>query len=133
MLKNSLIRISIAPFVLLVVHIFATLGGWYEIWWWFDIPMHFLGGVAVAFSGYHLLQDFSKRNLLAIEFTPLKILTIMSFTALAAVSWEFFEFSLDTYVNTNMQPGIVDTIKDLAIGISGGGIVGTILTLRNGK
>lgn len=133
MLKNPLVRISLAPFALLALHIIATVGGWYEAWWWFDIPMHFLGGVAIATSSYFLLQDFSKRNMFAAQFTPLKILTILSFTALAAVSWEFFEFTLDTYVSTSMQPGIADTIKDLAMGISGGGIVATILSFRKSK
>ena len=130
MFNNPLIKIAIAPFAVLILHILGTFGGWYEMFWWFDIPMHFLGGVAAAISSYYVLQDFGSRNLFAMQSVPLKILTLLAFTSLAAVSWEFFEFSLDRYVSTEMQPGILDTIKDLAMGLTGGGLVALFTALK---
>ena len=133
MLNNPLVKIAISPFAVLILHIIATFAGWYEMFWWFDIPMHFLGGVAAAISSFYLLHDFSKRNMLSMQSAPLKILTLLAFTSLAAVSWEFFEFSLDRYVDTAMQPGILDTIKDLAVGLSGGGLVALITSFNSKK
>lgn len=123
MLNNSLIKIALAPFAILILHILATVLGWYELFWWFDMPMHFLGGAAIALSSYYLFDDFADRDRLSIQWLPLKILILLAFTSLAAVSWEFLEFAMDRYVDTNMQPSILDTVKDLAIGLSGGGLI----------
>jgi hypothetical protein len=127
MFNNSLIKIALAPFAVLILHIIATVFGWYETYWWFDIPMHFMGGVAIGFSSYYLLKDFSDRDRLMVGWQPLQILILISITALAAVSWEFFEFSLDRYVDTTMQPSILDTMKDLGMGIAGGGLSSFII------
>jgi hypothetical protein len=133
MLNNPLIKIAIAPFAVLILHIIATITGLYEMLWWLDIPLHFLGGVAIALGSYYLLQDFGNRKLFAMQSAPLKILTLLAFTALAAVSWEFLEFSLDRYAGTTMQPGVLDTIKDLAFGLSGGGMGALLILTRSFK
>lgn len=127
--NHSIIKISIPPFAVLVFHILATIIGWYEMFWWFDIPLHFLGGVAIAISSIVLFQYFKNINQLEIKWLPLKILLAISLVGLSAVCWEFMEFTFDQIFSTNMQPGIVDTIKDLAVGLTGG--IVTALILRN--
>lgn len=131
--KNPLLRIAAPLFGILIIHIIATFAGWYESFWWFDIPMHLIGGAGVALSSYHLLQDYDKRNQFDSQSVALKILIITGFVAIAAVCWEFMEFTLDTYVNTNLQPGIADTMKDLANGLTGGGLVAVITSVRRKK
>lgn len=133
MLNSSLIKIGIAPFAVLILHIFADLAGLYQTFWWMDIPLHFLGGVAITIGSYYLLQDFGNRKQFIMQSTPLKILTLMAFTALAAVSWEFLEFSLDRYIDTTLQASILDTMKDLAMGLSGGGLTALLMTLHPKK
>jgi hypothetical protein len=130
--SNQLVKIAWAPFIVLIIHILATLFGWYEANWWFDIPLHFLGGMAISLSAYYLLEEFSNRQKFHNEFWGLRILLLVAITAMAAVAWEFMEFTFDNLAQTHFQPSLVDTIKDLAIGLNGGGLV-AILTLFKRK
>ena len=128
--QNSLIKIAVTPAIVLVIHILATVLGFYETFWWFDIPLHFMGGIAVAISAYYLLEDFGNRQKFHNQFIPLQILILIAFTALAAVLWEFMEFTFDIAFHTHMQQGLLDTIKDMAVGISSGGLTTILLTLK---
>lgn len=125
-----LIKIIIAPLSLLLVHIIITKLNWYEQHYWIDTPMHFFGGVSIGVSSYYLLQmpifKFSR--------SPLgNFLFVVGMTALAASSWEIFEFNMDFYFASNMQSSILDTMKDLAFGLLGGLITGAILIIFSKK
>jgi hypothetical protein len=115
-----MLKIAIAPIVVLLAHILATVFGWYENNWWFDIPMHFAGGIATAISSYYFLEDFSDRQKFHTQFKPLQILIIIALVALAAVVWEMMEFTFDTIAGTNLQPSLPDTVKDLTVGMTSG-------------
>lgn len=127
---NSAFKIAIAPSLVLMLHIVATVGGYYETFWWFDIPLHLAGGVAIAISGYFFLEDFYGRQKFHIQFKPLQILILISFVALGAVLWEFMEFSFDRIFHSLMQPDLPDTIKDMAMGLTGGGITTLLLMIK---
>jgi hypothetical protein len=43
----------------------------------------------------------------------------LNFSATATVFWEFAEFSVDQLLGTNIQLGLANTIKDMAMGILG--------------
>lgn len=131
--KNSLAKIAAPFFIVLIIHIIASFANWYEIFWWFDIPMHLIGGVATAISGYYLLQDYKGRNQFSIGSISLNILIIIGFVSLAAVCWEFLEFTLDILFNADLQPSLTDTMKDLANGIIGGGLTSLAILLRKNK
>lgn len=120
MQNNLLLKITTAPFAVLILHIFADLTGLYENYWWMDIPLHFLGGIAIAIASYFLLEYFTQTKKLSIESLALKFLIVISFVALSAIAWEFLEYFLDFYFATEMQPSILDTMKDLAMGLLGG-------------
>lgn len=120
--KQQIFKIAFFPLAVLVIHILVTMLGLYEGYWWMDIPLHFIGGIAIGFSTYYLLEDFEKRNLLIIHSKLLKILLIISVTALTAVAWEVMEYFTDFYGFTVMQASIMDTMKDLSMGIIGGTI-----------
>ena len=83
----------LAPIMILVIHLIATYLNVYIMYPWFDIPMHFFGGAAVAFTFSGLVHLAQKENLWrsnhAIEF-----LFVVSLVALTAILWEFVEFSL---------------------------------------
>ncbi len=130
MQNNLLLKITTAPFAVLILHIFADLTGLYENYWWMDIPLHFLGGVAIAIASYFLLEYFTQTKKLSINSLALKSLIIISLVALSAISWEFLEYFLDFYFATEMQPSILDTMKDLAMGLFGGFVV-IILNITN--
>ena len=53
-----------------------------------------------------------------------------------AVVWEIFEYSMDTFLGTNMQKsGLVDTMEDLIVATIGAVTVGVLgyLYLKYGK
>lgn len=129
--KHSLFKIALGPALILVIHILAVVTGCYERWWWFDIPMHLIGGFAMGTAGYYLLQDFAGRGEFKSNSKALTILIIIGFVALAAVCWEFLEFALDTFWHTNLQPDIIDTIKDLCMGLIGGSTAAILKVLKS--
>jgi hypothetical protein len=85
-----------------------------------DIPMHLLGGVAIAYffsSSFRALPDgvvSGDARWLA------ESLCVASLTATASVFWEFAEFTSDRLFSTGAQKGLEDTILDMALGILGG-------------
>lgn len=117
----SLRAVAWAPIAVFSFHVFAMLV--LNIYAWlpdFDIPMHFVGGVAIAyfFGGCY-------RTALAFEFLgqPSKVVyavVVIGMTALAAVVWEFAEFIADRTLGMHTQPGLADTLLDLLMGLLGG-------------
>ncbi len=126
--NRFLVKLVIPPLAVLVIHIIATVIGWYEAIWYFDKPMHFIGGIAIAISAYYLIAYFEQAGKLQISWKPLRILAITSIVALSAVSWEFMEFYLDSISYSVMQPSVRDTITDLVMGVLGGMITACITT-----
>ena len=131
--KQTIYKLALPPFAVLIIHIVAMLVGWYEKFWWFDIPMHLIGGVAITYSAFVVLDYFKKQNILSIKWMPLDILILLGLAALAATTWELMEFTFDLYFNTGLQASLLDTVKDLCIGLIGGGIVAITSTLINKK
>ncbi len=118
-------KIFLWPILVVCIHIIATVLGWYDYVLWLDTPMHFLGGAAIALSTYYYIEQ---------EQIPLKKLQILfvmiSVTGLSAIIWEFIEFSGDYFFLTVMQPDLPDTMKDLAMGLLGSIVIGTIMLLK---
>ncbi len=131
MFKSPVVKIALFAAMVLIAHICATIFGWYETYWWFDIPMHFLGGVAAAISAQFLLDDYADRKLFQSFSKPLNILILIAFATLAAVAWECMEFALDIYTHgPNFQHDLVDTMKDLCMGLIGGGLAAIAITFK---
>jgi hypothetical protein len=85
-----------------------------------DIPMHFFGGVAIAFF-------FSRCAALvpsgAISGRPREIaqaVVVFGLTGTATVFWEFAEFLSDRCCGTRAQLTLEDTLLDMALGVVGG-------------
>ena len=79
---------------------------WYFTIWWFDMPMHFLGGIFIG--------------LLALAFSPRRpVLTAFLSVLMIGVLWELFEFSLDTFITYNPH-NFLDTFSDLVFDLVGG-------------
>jgi len=99
---------------------------WYHAIWWFDIPLHMLGG---AFIGILFLYIFREKFLLLNELSlfPLTILGV-GFVMWLGVLWEFYEFFADVFILKHYallgSPGWIrfDTLKDLLDDMIGGAI-----------
>ena len=85
-----------------------------------DVPMHFAGGVAIAFF-------FSRCAALVpsdvISGRPREIahaVMVFGLTGTATVFWEFAEFVSDRCCGTRAQLSLDDTLLDMALGVVGG-------------
>lgn len=116
-----LARAGWAPVSVFLLDVFITYGvNGDKLFPSADIPMHFLGGIAMA---YFLWSCFAALPEGAIEATlrPLAAAVfVVSLTATAAILWEFWEFAFDVLLSTHMQGGLEDTLLDMALGVVGG-------------
>lgn len=119
--------------VVLFFHAIALIFNLYGLLHWFDIPMHFAGGLAMGSLGIAIWQEgihevkfkgWLKQHL-EWWFVPL---FVVSFAALIGVGWEIFEFILDQFFTgsidgvyqTLRQPSVADTMLDLLLDLVGG-------------
>lgn len=123
-----LAKIAYAPSIVLILHILATVFGWYDQILWLDTPMHFLGGIAIAISSYYFLDFVDLRT--SFHERLFRFLFIIALTGLCAVAWEILEFLFDRFFQTHMQPGMLDTMKDLAFGILGGSVGAFVMLFK---
>lgn len=112
----------VAMFALMaVVHVVALELILYWRYFWFDIPMHALGGLVVAL-GFFTLIDL---RLLPLTFRA-HTLMMLSFVAVVALAWELFELSIGIPIEDDF---FIDTSIDLVMGM-GGGIIGLYIARR---
>jgi hypothetical protein len=85
-----------------------------------DIPMHFFGGVAIAYFFAACLRAVPKDALPA-PYRSLACATLLfTLTSTASSFWEFAEFFSDLLLGTHAQLGLGDTLLDMALGSAGG-------------
>ncbi|HLO32195.1 MAG TPA: hypothetical protein VK249_23805 [Anaerolineales bacterium] len=122
------------PMTVLLVHFVAiTLLHLYKIFPNLDIPFHYVGGLAVAFTSAQILSYLEKEELSAPLNRVICLVLIISLTATAAVFWEFGEFISDKFLGTDFQLGLADTMKDQFMGILGGATLALIYFRRTGR
>lgn len=101
---------------------------WYTSIWWFDMPMHFLGGVFLAFIGMLIFRAFGFSGLYK------NIFFVLGFIVIIGLFWEFFEVGVDKFIlyksynNINM----LDTLSDLVFDIAGG-LTGILYVIFRGE
>ncbi len=109
----------------IVFFLFATLflgeiGNFYELFWWWDILLHFISAITFGCVGFIILFYLNRTN--KISSKPIWI-AIFSFTFAISIGalWEIFEFSMDQLFGMNMQKsGLIDTMWDLIVDVAGG-------------
>ena len=109
-----------APIFVFVLHIF--LHRVVHIYLYFpsaDVPMHFLGGIAIAYFVSRCFQLLPREAVVKSRVFLLELLLIGSLTASVAVCWEFAEFTFDQLFGYNVQISLANTMIDLAMGLSG--------------
>lgn len=101
------------------VHNLAVRTSLYWYYSWFDIVMHFWGGILVVLGVYALCS---------LKHIPLKPSQVLIFATLffAMISWEFFEWQAGLF---DPHTYIADTFKDLVVGFLGG-LVGYFASVR---
>ena len=106
-------RLALSVTFLAVVNFFATHFSWYSLLWWFDMPMHFLGGGVVFYLSAYVWTG-------ALRYVPLwRFLYESLITALLlGLMWEALELFLYIHYGT---PDFVllDSLSDMCFDLAG--------------
>jgi hypothetical protein len=102
--------------IIFILQILALYFHWYGSIWWYDMPMHFLGGFFLSL--FALSIYFSNNRHLDLTFKKLIWLSLASVFAIG-VAWELFEFNVDRFFSLNLHRPI-DSWSDLFFDLAGG-------------
>lgn len=110
-----MIRISLVIWALFIAFLLADKFHFFFSFWWFDIPMHFIGGFASGLVSLFILKVFRIKETKQIPFLIAGILLI-------GVLWELFEVGVDTIIfkMPTTAPSVIDSLSDLCFDIAGG-------------
>lgn len=142
MLSQKNLSSAITLFFLAIAAIHAAAVYFYLYWiiGWFDVVMHFMGGmwlslIAIWFLYFSGKLDFNKNFFLV-------LVIILGIVALGGVLWEFFEFSFDKIFLGKIdkyavriglaQLSLTDTLSDLFFDLLGG-LAGGLLFFKKLK
>lgn len=95
----------------------------YAVWPAFDIPMHFVGGLTIAFVALRCVDVFVERGLIQRLNRVVEWVLVFGLTAVAVVHWEFAEWLVDALFAVGSQRSLDDTILDMLLGLVGGIVV----------
>lgn len=130
---SSIRQLGMVPACFFAVHMIASKGfGAYLTFPWLDIPMHFFGGVAIAYFIFGSIKNTLAKEALGELTKSGEYLLAFSGVCAAALVWEFAEWSTDRIGITQAQLSLEDTILDMFLGVAGGSIY-LLLRSRIGK
>jgi hypothetical protein len=117
---NALGKASAGPLLvfgihLLALHVFAT----YYFFPNFDIPMHFLGGLAIAFFFDRALTSASLLRIIEPCHVVHRRILVFCGTCIVAISWEYSEILKYLSFWIQEPAGLEDSLEDLFFGASG--------------
>ena len=104
------IRMTLLVVFIFLINFVAMKLHWYSALWWFDMPMHYLGGL---WLGLAMIYFFPPKlgSVKAIMWT---IVGVMFF----ALAWEVFEYFVDENIARNGFD-IYDTLSDICFDLAG--------------
>ncbi len=110
-----------APLAVFSIHVISSLLlNIYNVFPSFDIPMHFLGGVAITYFFIQCITCAIKKDILGKPSFLVVILLVFLLTCTTTIFWEFIEWILDALFQMHMQVSLNDTLLDMLLGILGG-------------
>ena len=116
------------PILVFSLHIFLVrVINIYSYYPWLDMPMHYLGGLSMAYSLSLAGTALQERKTISRLDNSIELVLIFTGVITIAVFWEFGEFLLDHFLGTNLQVSLPNTMQDLLMGILG---AGTIVVLK---
>lgn len=116
-------RAGWAPLAVLLFNTILSLGlGAYGRVEALDVPMHLLGGFAMAYLFASAFRALPARTVASDVRWMAELVVVLSLTATAAVFWELGEFFSDTLLGTGSQPSLEDTMFDMLLSIVGSAV-----------
>lgn len=115
----NVIRLALIVAIFMAfLHVAATMFFLYSFYWWFDIPLHFLGGSCAGLISLYFYSYFHRRTAVSTGSSQALLVVIIG-TITVGLAWELFEYSADITFNT-VGDYFLDTVKDLIMDILGG-------------
>jgi len=123
-MRNKVLkRLAILVFTIFLLNTAGSFFGWYELLPWYDIVMHFLGGLWLSLVAIWILYKY-------MEVRKDAIFSTLLFVLIGAILWEVLEYAIQAIANT---PGLLatmpDSISDVVFGLLGG-LLGGLYTLK---
>ncbi len=105
-------------FFLWIANTLAMKYSWYIIIPWFDMPMHYLGGIWAGMLSLFFIITYVLPRYPTCSNTQ-RVLLVIGCVLAIGIGWEVFEFILGkvTYIDFG---DVADTISDLALDTIGG-------------
>lgn len=116
-MNKKLLRLAcVTVFFVWLVNALANRFFWYSAMWWFDIPMHIMGGIFLGFGAgalcFRRIMKLSPHD---------AFVTLLLFVLVFGIGWEFFEYIVQAIIKGGPQlANIPDSIKDVFMDIVGG-------------
>lgn len=132
-MKHKLLILVILFAIIFILYLLGVYGGFYSDGIYLDEIQHFLAGGMFGVFWLWLLDDRLK---MAAPTGFILIATILGFSALAAVIWEFFEFALWRLVPvfaTSYElysPTIADLLGDILFSLVGAFLIGAYQLIK---
>ncbi len=116
-------RVGWLPLTVFLAHeVCAHVVDGYSLWPSVDIPLHFFGGIAIAFFVSGAIRTFSEHHVIYKPDLLIHVAVVIGLTCTVAVFWEFAEWIADHTMGLTCQVGVDDTILDLLMGFVGGAV-----------
>lgn len=104
---------------------------WYQRFWWWDASLHTTSGLLLGMLGFMFVYILNEDRHVDLHMRPSFVALFALFFAVGiGAIWEIFEFGMDYYAGTDIQPatandpsGLTDTIQDLIVDTVGAAIV----------
>jgi hypothetical protein len=122
--------------IVAVLFAFATLylgevHNYYQRFWWWDAALHTTSGLLLGMLGFMFVYILNEDRHVDLHMRPAFVALFAFFFAVGiGAIWEIFEFGMDRFFGTNMQPatpgdpsGLTDTIHDLIVDTVGAAVV----------
>jgi hypothetical protein len=130
------VRIPSEIQIVALVFVFATLflgevRGYYERFWWWDVALHTSSGLLLGLLGFMFVYILNEDRHVDLHMRPGFVALFAFFFAVGiGALWEIFEFGMDQFAGTDMQPptrsdpsGLSDTMHDLIVDTVGAAVV----------
>jgi hypothetical protein len=106
----------IVSFIFLSLFLGNIHSYYYKFWWW-DLYLHTEAGFLSGIFGFIMIYILNAQKNIKIHMKA-GFMSVFSycFAVTLGVTWEIFEFTMDSFTGTNLQrSGIVDTMGDLIV------------------
>ncbi len=117
MYKRLVVYTALLGISILVINTLAHVLYWYASIWWFDMLMHTIGGVFVAFVGATYLFRRTQALTWGEYFITLALLVFI-----IGLAWEYYEYVVQYYVKGVQLASVADSVSDLICDMIGGSV-----------